>query len=132
MAVGTDQGITVPDDGATSPWNRLKVGHGDILSGREGWNKPIVRPIPRGNLLLGEKGRKKLPCGRLKAASDGHLFNSGGELDTKIWGDRVGGEKILGPHFVCDPGTDEQKVGIRTDLEGSLARVEAKTTGRIF
>jgi hypothetical protein len=83
-------------------------------------------------LLLGEKGRKKLPCGRLKAASDGDLFNSGREFDAEIWGDWVGGEKILGPHFVCDPGTDEQKVGIRTDLEGSLARVEPKTAGRIF
>lgn len=108
------------------------MGHAFILSAGEGWNKPIVRPIPGGNLLLGVKGREKLPCGRLKAASNGHLFNSGGELDAKIWGDRVGGDKILGPHFVCDPGTDEQEVGIGTDLEGSLARVEAKTTGRIF
>jgi hypothetical protein len=83
-------------------------------------------------LLLGWKGRKKLPWSRLKAASDGHLFNSGGELDAKIWGDRVGGEKILGPHFVCDSSTDEQEVGIRTDFEGSLARVEPKTAGRIF
>ena len=115
MAVGTDQGITVPDDGATSPWNRLKVGHGDILSAGEGWNKPIVRPIPRGNLLLGRKGRKKLPWSRLKAASDGHLFNSGGELDAKIWGDRVGGEKILGSYLMSDSSPDEKKVRIGTD-----------------
>ena len=132
MAVGTDQGITVPDDGATSPWNRLKVGHVVILSAGEGWNKPIVRPIPRGNLLLGEKGRKKLPRGSSKTASHGDLLNSGGEFDAEIWGDRVGGEKILGMYLLRHPSTDEQEVGIGTDLEGSLARVEPKPAGRIF